>query len=373
MMNLHLLGLHHVPVAIEVTACAFTQKIRRLAKMLTDCGHNVTLYGAEGSKANCAEVVQAVNHSTIERAYGKYSWREGFFRHDTGDEAHREFCDTATREIRKRLGDRDVLLATYGNYHKPIADATGILTVEPGIGYSGVFSRHLVFESHAWRHHIYGQLGETCGRWYDAVIPNTYDPSEFPYEPTKGDYFLYMGRIIPEKGVEAAVLATERIGAKLLVAGQGWHERHRLGMDYLDKPHVEYVGCLGLGERETMLGQARAAFVPTCYIEPFGGVAVEAQLCGTPAITSDFGAFPETVLHGETGFRCSTVGEFAWAAEHAGEINASRCREWAISQFSTQRGQKLYDAYFRRLATLWGDGWYDDGATSIHDDFKGAA
>ena len=38
-------------------------------------------------------------------------------------------------------------------------------------------------------------------------------------------------------------------------------------------------------------------------------------MAGTPAITTDFGAFPETVEHGKTGFRCRTLNEFVQAAK----------------------------------------------------------
>ncbi len=39
------------------------------------------------------------------------------------------------------------------------------------------------------------------------------------------------------------------------------------------------------------------------------GAGVEAMLCGTPLLGSNYGAFQETIIHGVTGFRCNTLGK----------------------------------------------------------------
>ncbi len=53
-----------------------------------------------------------------------------------------------------------------------------------------------------------------------------------------------------------------------------------------------YYPAGGAEERLALLGNAKSVLMPTYYLEPFGGVHVEAQLCDTPVITTDWSAFP---------------------------------------------------------------------------------
>jgi glycosyltransferase involved in cell wall biosynthesis len=108
------------------------------------------------------------------------------------------------------------------------------------------------------------------------------------------------------------------------------------------------------------MSRAHAVLVPTLYLEPFGGVAVEAQMCGTPVITTDFGAFPETVEQGVTGFRCHYLGEFLDAVARCGDLDRGRIRDRAIQRYSLTVVAQQYQAYFERLALLWGAGWHSE-------------
>jgi glycosyltransferase involved in cell wall biosynthesis len=248
-----------------------------------------------------------------------------------------------------------------GNYDKPISDAVGLMTVESGIGYEGVFCDKRVFESYAWMHYIYGLLHTDNGSWYDCVIPNAYDIRDFPYEyqpmGSKDDYYLYMGRLISRKGLQVAIETTKVIGADLIVAGQGTLKDVD-GRDFSHFKHVSHIGTVDTQKRFELMTHARAVFTPTYYIGPFEGVAVEAQFCGTPVITSDWGAFTETVQHGVTGWRCRTFGEFVQAALSWQCIDPAACHVWAASHYTTEVIKYQYQTYFDRLYDLWNEGWY---------------
>jgi glycosyltransferase involved in cell wall biosynthesis len=358
-LRFHLLGMAHIPTRRKYSACAYSQKVVKLGTMLKSLGHAVYFYGTEGSEVACDEFIQVSTERDRFLTYGEYDWRSEFFKHDPTDHAHRVFNANAIAAINARKRERDFLLCPMGNYHKPIADAVELMTVESGVGYQGVFARFKVFESYAWMMYVYGLLNQGNGSWYDVVIPNYYDPADFGFQGEKDDYFLFIGRLVSRKGVDIAVQVTREIGARLVIAGQGSLKNPAEGLD-IQADHIEHVGAVGPEERSQLMGKARAVFVPTTYIEPFGGVAVEAQMCGTPVVTTDWGVFSETVVHGVTGWRCRTFDDFVWAATSGvDQIDPAACREWAVRNYSMDRVRWMYQEYFGKLYDLWGKGWYE--------------
>jgi glycosyltransferase involved in cell wall biosynthesis len=356
--RLHLLGTAYAQTTKELCTDAFTQKVYKISRMLTKLGYDVVHYGLEGADVPC-EHVDIVSMDTWRKCYGNISWEQNVGKSKPNDLANQTFNKNAIIEINKRKGPNDILLCSYGTDQRPIAQAVQIpLTCEFSIGYRGIFAPYKVFESYAWMHYNYGKFGIEIGKWYDAVIPNFFDPDDF-HLGEKKDYFLYIGRVVRTKGIAIAAQVAQKMGVPLIVAGPG--ELMQIGL----KPgiHAHPVGVVNPEERAKLMSEARAVFVPTHYIEPFGGVAVEAMFCGTPVITSDWGVFPESVVHGVTGFRCRNFADFMYAAHHIDEFDPDKIRQYAIDNYSMDRVGLMYKHYFDRLLDMTGKGWYTE-----HDD-----
>jgi glycosyltransferase involved in cell wall biosynthesis len=189
---------------------------------------------------------------------------------------------------------------------------------------------------------------------YEVVIPNYFDKEDFEYKEEKEDYFLYLGRVYSGKGVDIAIDATKRAGVKLVIAGQK-EEGYQL------PDHVEYVGYADVPTRKRLMANAKASFIPSQYVEPFGGVQVENLLSGTPTITSDWGSFTENNLHGITGFRCRTMGDYVDAIKNIDEIHPEDCWRFGLN-FTLNSIAPMYEKYFQDVLDVYtGDGWYSEG------------
>lgn len=357
--RLHIVSLPHTQTTHEFDHCAFTAKTRKFATMMDRRGHEVYLYGSEAHDGSCQELVECISRAEQDELLGGYDWyqRGEIYGVDWNPDLPywRLFNARVEGEIACRIEPRDVICLTTGEPCRRIAEAfSNHLVVEHGVGYEGVLeSTHRVFESYSWQAAVYGSkygASKADGRFFDAVIPNFYDTAEFPAGKGDGGYCVFMSRMTARKGYEIAVEATRRAGVPLKIAG--------IGGDVVDAPHVEHVGLVDAAARAELLGGAIATLIPTVYVEPFGGVAAESLLVGTPAITTDWGAFPEYVEQGVDGFRCRSMGEFADAIGAVARLWREPIRKRAQARFSMGTVGAQYDAYFERLQTLYGDGFY---------------
>ena len=356
-MRFHLLGLPHTVTHPDYIACAYTMKVLKFGKMMKARGHEIIHYGHEDSKLVCDEHVPVTTNADLEKAYGSYDWRKNFFKFNTSDHAYQTFYKNAIEEVGKRKQKNDFILPFWGSGTRPVCDAhPDMICVEPGIGYAGGhWSQWKVFESYAIMHAYQGltSVGTCKQSWYDVVIPNYFDLDDFTYAPeTKEDYFLFLGRVYSGKGIDIAVQVTEHIGAKLKVAGQNPENR-------TFPSHVEFVGYADIEKRKELMSKAKASFVASTYLEPFGGVQVENLLSGTPTITTDWGAFVENNPHGLTGFRCRTFGDFVDAANNIDQISPAVCRTFG-EQFALENVAPKYEKYFQDVLNVYtGKGWYE--------------
>lgn len=373
---LHVLSLPHTQTNGEYATCAYTEKVRKFCNMMTDGQRKVILYAGELNTAACDEHVVCITEERREQLFGPHelgSLERGGFDWDANSPWWSEMNARAIGEIRARMDDQDLLLLSSGQAQQVVADALGQLTVaEFGVGYEGIILQRqggpvfAAFESHSHRHLVYGLWGWRRGREYDIVIPNYFDPVELPYGqyghgPVDGPYLLFVGRLIGQKGVATCAQIAAGLGMKLVVAGPGATEWGDGFVKYPEGearcPGLEYVGAVDAEQRGILMGGAAVTLVPTIYIEPFGGVAVESMMCGTPVVTTDFGAFTETVVEGVSGYRFQTLQEACDGVLNAMFLDRQAVRDYAVSRYSLEAIEPLYDRWFTNLDGLWGEGW----------------
>jgi glycosyltransferase involved in cell wall biosynthesis len=368
-VRFHLLSLPHTQTTSAYLTCAYTSKVVKFCRMMARRGHEVILYSGEHNEAECSEHVMLV---TEEERAGWFG--DGFdtvltpLLWDAREPYWMRFNQRAIEELRPRLNwEHDIVCLITGWPMQPILQGLGVaqeqrpvIACEWAVGYEGVMTEFCAFESSAWMHHIYGLRGWRNGRFYDTVIPNFFDPDEF-HLAEKEDYLLYMGRLVGRKGVVIAAKIAERAGMKLVLAGPGataQAEGSVTAPEFTIEGDIEYVGEVGLEERARLMAGARALLCPTLYVEPFGGVCVEAMLSGTPVLTTDFGAFRETVTP-DVGGRFSTLAEADVALDHLlnGFTPPAAIRQSAIDRYSLEAVAPQFERWFGQLLGLWGVGF----------------
>ncbi len=123
----------------------------------------------------------------------------------------------------------------------------------------------------------------------------------------EGEYFLYVGRIVRDKGIgillEAYAKIEERNRLPLKIVGDGGEiEQWKLFAESLSlKEEVEWLGYKDGKELEDLYRGCLAVVNPSQLNETFGLTCIESLAQGRPIIVSNIGAFPEVCSDGVDG------------------------------------------------------------------------
>src|SRR5262249_12249269 len=115
----------------------------------------------------------------------------------------------------------------------------------------------------------------------------------------------------------------------------------------VDGRFIEYVGEVGLEEKNELLGNSLAMLFPVQWDEPFGLVMIEAMACGTPVLAMPGGSVQEVVKDG-VGHVCGTVAELAACARNL-KIEPRTIRCYMEEFFSARRMAKDYITLYSEL------------------------
>lgn len=191
--------------------------------------------------------------------------------------------------------------------------------------------------------------------WIGTVY-NGIEISQYTFNPTPKDYYLWLGKFNPDKGTKFAIEAAKKAGVKLIVAGKiddlegvDYKYFHEEVKPLIDDKQIIYTGEATTEDKDKLYGNAIGFLNPIQWNEPFGLVMAESMATGTPVIGFRNGAAPEIVVDGETGFIVDSVDQMVEKIKELDKIDRKRCRERVEQMFT---GEKMVEGYLRLYEKL---------------------
>uniref|UniRef100_A0A6C0K6V0 Glycosyl transferase family 1 domain-containing protein n=1 Tax=viral metagenome TaxID=1070528 RepID=A0A6C0K6V0_9ZZZZ len=377
-IRLHILALPHTVTNDDFSHCAYTGKVLRFPEMMMSRGFEVYHYGVEGSTTGATRDIQLMTRDEWDFfRVQSYKFLHPEVSHDNavnhladhksfiGDlgnwstPLYIEFNDRLRPILQAnyRSTKTDIVCLPFGISHDRALKDLNMVVCESGIGYNDSTRNYRIFESYAWLHHELAKSGK-WGQNYWFVVPNYFDARHWPLSLTpKLNTVGFFGRIYDGKGCHIVMEVASRMPhVQFILCGQGNPE------PFMKHPNIVYKPPISGKERGEYLGSLTALLAPTMFIEPFCGVAVEAQMCGTPVLTQDYGAQTETVENLKTGVRCHTLQDYVLGVQLAidGKFDRQYIHERAVKLYDMFEVGKKYEYTFKCIMDVHNgtNGWY---------------
>ncbi len=327
---------HSLP---PVKAGAIYQVVDCITNGLLDKGHDVTVFGSGDSKTR-ANLVSVTDKSTSKMGlpsngvnhYMHLLASKCFEMADEFDIIHSHFS------LISAFYSRLVKTPTVQTIHSSVTD-----DVRPFL--KAFKDLNYISFSHSQRR----QVPEL--NWI-ANVYHGIDTKKLKFKAKPDDYYLFMGRIVQEKGPHLAIEAAKALGANIVIAGRSYADDqywHKYIEPQIDGRQVRFIGEASNKDKITFFRNAKALLFPIQWEEPFGLVLIEAMACGTPVIGYNRGSVAEIIRDGETGYVVEDVKEMVEAMKKIEHIDRSACRYRVEHLFSQDKMVNGYERVFERV------------------------
>lgn len=187
---------------------------------------------------------------------------------------------------------------------------------------------------------------------YAATVHNGVDVKKYQFNSRAEDFLLYVGRVVPEKGVREAVAVAKESHHRLLIIGPVYPDSQAYFDQYI-KPELNdqilYLGYIEQDKISPYYQKAKALLTPVQWEEPFGLTTIEAMASGTPVISFNRGAAPEIIKNAKTGYVVDSTAEMIEAVHKIKNISRIECRRHVEKNFSISKMVDGYEAAFEQI------------------------
>jgi glycosyltransferase involved in cell wall biosynthesis len=190
-------------------------------------------------------------------------------------------------------------------------------------------------------------------------IPNFVDTQQFKPSYKYDKYFLYMGRLSQEKGIDTLLGAFHMLNRKdykLMVVGEG-PLRSQLEKEAHDKGYrnVIFTGFLSGTALMDAIGNCSCVVVPSRWYEVFGLAVVEGFATGKPVIGSRIGGIPELIDNQIDGmvFEPGNEEDLADKMEYIARLNMGELEQ--MGRAGRRKVEEQYNAeqHYESLISLY--------------------
>lgn len=309
-----------------------------LVNGLVDRGHKVTLFATGDSKTKAQELI-SVRKNPFK---GDYSEIQEFENISNAFKSKKEFdlihCAVEHKSLFfSEISNVPVLHSIrYGEFFEQELDLLRKYKNENYVGISQAIVNKFSFLN------------------FLGFVYNGIDLNNFSFNRDKGDYFLFLARVSPQKGIAKAIEVVKKLGKKLIIAGKINSVDDKYLKEnfwpYIDNEQIIYKGEVTFNEKIELLKNSLALIHPIeNFFEAFGMSLIEAQACGTPVVSFDNGSPKEVIKNGETGYVVSSFNEFIDACDNIDDIERSKCRKWVEENFTISKMIDGYENMYKKI------------------------